>query len=99
MAIELPGYKTVLDNQVYFRDHGDRTLLKFSSNPSNSNVELKEIEEALLLLKYTFPTEESVIDYLHEKATQVDTRLSLMPSNGRPVEIPNGIIMHLSMLL
>ena len=94
MAIELPGYKTVLDNQVYFRDHGDRTLLKFSSNPSNSNVELKEIEEALLLLKYTFPTEESVIDYLHEKATQVDTRLSLMPSNGRPVEIPNESLLE-----
>ena len=94
MAIELPGYKTVLDNQVYFRDHGDRTLLKFSSNPSNSSVELKEIEEVLLLLKYTVPTEESVIDHLHEKATQVDTRLSLMPSNGRPVEIPNESLLE-----
>lgn len=78
MTIILPGYETVYEGRVYFRD--------FTLKPGDGDIDLREI---LMLSKYTAPTEDQVVEYLKGLADKVSTRASLLVGiNG---DLPNDL--------
>lgn len=97
--VEIAGYRTIFPNEVYSQE------AKVAVNTTRG-LELKPVDEIILLTRFNEPTEDGVIRYLQQKADSVSgaASLTLAPnalSDRSSLEklliaLPNRVIMDLN---